>query len=64
MSSVAYLLQKTLKQELDQLQQQDIITQLDMDETAKWCNSFGLIVKSNGKVRLCLDLVRLNQALI
>ena len=42
----------------------DIITPLGVDETAEWCNSFVLLPKANGKVRLCLDLVRLNQALI
>ena len=36
---------------------------LGFDETAEWCN-FVLVPKANGKVRLCLDLVRLNQALI
>ena len=35
-----------------------------MDETPDWCNSFILVPKSNGKVRLCLDLTRLNQVLI
>ena len=35
-----------------------------MDETAEWCKSFVLVPKPNGKVRLCLDPVRLNQALI
>ena len=35
-----------------------------MDETAEWCNSFVLVPKSNGKVRLCLDPASLNQALI
>ena len=33
-----------------------------MDETAEGCNSFVLVPKSNGKVRLCPDPVRLNQA--
>ena len=41
-------------QELGQLQQ-DIITQLCMEKTVEWCNSFALVPKSNGKVRLCLD---------
>ena len=30
----------------------------------EWCNSFIFVPKPNGKVRLCLDPVRLNQALI
>ena len=34
-----------------------------MDETAEWCNSFVLVPKPNGKVRLCLDPVMLNQVL-
>ena len=42
----------------------DIIMPLGVDETAEWCNSFVLVPKANGKVRLCLDPVRLNQALI
>ena len=33
-----------------------------MDETAEWCNSFVLVPKSTGKVRLCLDPAMLNQA--
>ena len=41
-----------------------MITPLGTDKTAKWCNSFLLGLKANGKVRLCLDPVRINQALI
>ena len=61
---VAYMLQKPLKDELDQLQKLDRITPLGVDKTVEWCNSFVLVPKANGKVRLCLDPVRLNQALI
>ena len=61
---VAYVLQKPFKEELECLQKVDIITHLGVDETAEWCNSFLLVPKANGKVRLCLDLVLLNQALI
>ena len=43
---------------------QDIIAPLGVDETSDWCNSFVLVPKANGKVRLCLDLACLNQALI
>ena len=61
---VAYVLQKPFKEELDWLPKLDIITPLGIDETVEWCNSFVLVPKANGKVRLCLDPVRLNQALI
>ena len=61
---VAYALQKPFKEELEHLQQMDIITPLRVDETAECCNSFLLVPKTNGKVRLCLDLVWFNQALI
>ena len=61
---VVYVLQKPFKGELEYLQRLDIITPLGVDEWMKWCNSFVLVPKANGKVRLCLDLARLNQALI
>ena len=61
---VAYVLQKALRDELDQLQKMDVITPLGIGETAERYNSFVLVPKANGKVRLCLDPVRLNQALI
>ena len=35
-----------------------------MDETVEWCNSFVLVPKSNGKVRLCLDPTRLSQVIV
>ena len=60
---LAYVLQKPFKDELKQLQQQDITTPIDLDETAEWCNIFILVAKPNGKVILFLYLVRLNQAL-
>ena len=61
---VAYVLQNLFKEVLDHLQRMDIITPLGVDETAEWCNSFVLVPKANGKVRLCLDVAQLNQALI
>ena len=61
---VAYMLQKLFKEELKQLQEMDIISPLGVDEMAEWCNSFVVVPKVNGKVRLCLDPVQLNQALI
>ena len=61
---VAYALQKPFREELECIQKMDIITPLGVDEMAEWCNSFVLVPKANGKVRLCLDPVQLNQALI
>ena len=61
---VANVLQKPFKEELEWLQQQDIITPLGVDETAEWYNSFVSVLKPNAKVRLYLDLMRLNQTLI
>ena len=61
---VAYALQKPFKEELECLQKMDIIIPLGVDETLDWYNSFVLVPKANGKVRLCLDPVQLNQALI
>ena len=61
---IPYVLQKPFKEKLERLQQQEIITLLDIDETVERCNSLIFILKPNGKVRLCLDPARLNQALI
>ena len=61
---VAYALQEPFKEELRCLQEMDIIMPLGVDEALEWCNSFVLVSKANGKVRLCLDPAWLNQALI
>ena len=61
---VAYALHNPFKERLEWLQQQDIITLLCVDETAEWCNSFMLVLKPNGKDKLCLHLARLNQTII
>ena len=39
-----------LNEELGRLQRQQIIVTLGMDKTSKWCNSFMLVPKANGKV--------------
>ena len=61
---VPYVLQNPFKDELDQLQRMDIITPLGVDKMVEWCNSFVLVPKGNGNVRLCLHPAWLNQALI
>ena len=61
---VAYVLLKQFKRELENPLQQDIKTLLGIGKTVEWCKSFIVLPKPNGIVRLCLDPVRLNQALI
>ena len=60
---MVYVLQKPFKEEL-KCYKKDIIAPLGVDETSEWCNNFVLVPKANGEVRLCLDPVHLNQALI
>ena len=55
---------KPFEEELEQLQQQDIITTLGIDEKEEWYKSFVLVTNPTGKVRLCLDPARINQAFI
>ena len=52
------------KEQLKWLQKQDITAPLYIDEMAEWCNSFVLVPKANGRVRLCLDPARLNQVIV
>ena len=47
---VAYPVQEPLREELDQLQRQQIIVPLGVDKMWEWCNSFVLVPKANGKV--------------
>ena len=61
---IEYALQRSFKEKLERLQQQDIITLLGIDEIVKLYNRSALIPKPSGKVRLCLDQARLNQVLI
>ena len=53
-----------LQEELERLQRQQITVLQGVDETSERCNSFIQVPKVNGKVRLCLDLARLNNTLI
>ena len=61
---VAYALQTPFKKELKRLQKQNITAPIGVDETAEWSNSFVLVPKADGRVRVCLDPTWLNQALI
>ena len=61
---MVYSSQELFKKELECVQQQQIIVPVMVDEMSEWYNSFALVHKPIGSVCLCLDSVRLNQALI
>ena len=54
---VACALQEPVKKELDRLQRQQVIVPLAVDKTSGWCNSFTLVPRANGKIRLYLGIV-------
>ena len=61
---VAYALHQPLTDELKRLQKQQMIMPLDVGETSEWYNSFVLLPKANGKVKVCLDPARVTKLLI
>ena len=61
---VAHAMQEPLKMELDKLCKEGILHKVDISEPIEWLNSFVCVKKSNGKIRLCLDLTHLNKWII
>ena len=53
------------KQELDAIQSQGIISKYDgRDISPEWLNSFVIVKKPNGSLRICFDLMDLNTDII
>ena len=53
------------KQELDAMETQGIISKFDgCDISPEWLNSFVIVKKPNGSLRICLDLTDLNKDII
>ena len=53
------------KQELDAMEAQGIISKYDShDISPEWLNSFVIVKKPNGSLRICLDLMALNKDII
>ena len=61
---VPHMMQEPLKMELDKLCKEGILHKVDISEPIEWLNSFVCVKKSNGKIRLCLDLTHLNKWII
>ena len=51
-------LKKRVKEELDKIVSQGVIQEIK--EPTDWCAGMVVAPKSNGKVRICVDLTRLN----
>ena len=49
-----------VKKELDRLQKLDVIA--PVDEPTDWCAPMVIVPKTNGQVRICVDLQKLNKA--
>ncbi|GFN86353.1 Pol polyprotein [Plakobranchus ocellatus] len=52
-------LRKDVEIELQKLQEQDIIKKVT--EPTNWCAGLVVVPKANGKIRLCVDLTKLNE---
>ena len=48
-----------VKRELERMEQQKVITKVT--EASDWCVGMVVVPKSNNKVRICLDLTKLNK---
>ena len=51
-----------VKDELSQMEQLQIISKVD--EPTEWCAGMVVVPKSNGKVRICVDLSKLNENIL
>ncbi len=53
-------LMKKVQEEIKRMEQLDVIEPLD--EPTEWCSPIVVVPKADGRVRICVDLTRLNQA--
>ena len=53
-------LMKKVQEEIKRMEQLDVIE--PVDELTEWCSLIVVVPKADGRVRICVDLTRLNQA--
>ena len=58
---VAILLLKSVKQELERMEEMGVITKVN--EPTEWCSGMVVVPKDNSRVRICVDLTRLNECI-
>ena len=51
-----------VKEELSRMEQMGIISKVD--EPTEWCAGMVVVPKANGKVRICVDLTKLNESIL
>ena len=57
---VAIPLQKLVKQELERMEQMGVIGKVE--QSTEWCVGMVVVPKANGRVRICVDLTKLNES--
>ena len=57
-------LRESLKMRFIQLNEKGIIYKLDRNTATEWMNSFIIVKKPNGDLRICLDLTDLNKYIV
>ena len=55
-------LKDKLRRELDRMKRLDIIEEVPISESSEWVISLFIVAKTNGKLRICLDLSDLSKA--
>ena len=51
-----------VREELSRMEQMEIISKVD--EPTEWCAGMVVVPKPNGKVRICVDLTKLNESIL
>ena len=60
---VPHAVQPKLKEELDRMLKLGVIQKLDINEASDWVHTLIIVIKPNGKLRVCLDPRTLNSVL-
>ena len=60
---VPHAVQPKLKEELDRMLKLGVIRKLDINEASDWVHALVIVIKPNGKLRVCLDPRALNSVL-
>ena len=57
-------LKDKFEQEIHSMEKQGIISKLDCNQATEWLNSFVVVKKPNGNLKICLDPTDLNKYIV